>query len=104
MKNLFLSIFAITLSFGVFAQDTTTTKTVEPTMQQGPKKDVYALKEGKVWEFKNGQKSEVTTNVTLTNGSTLKTDGTVVTSDGQSTTLKEGQYVDVNGKIGDWKK
>jgi hypothetical protein len=39
-------------------------------------------------------------NVTLANGTIVKTTGEVVTKDGQISALKDGQYIDVNGNIG----
>ena len=103
MKNLFLSIFAIALSFGVFAQDTTSTKTPVIT-EQTQSKDVYVMKDNKMWVVKDNQKTEMAKDVTLVNGITIKTNGSLVTSVGQKMALKDGQYIDQDGKIGDWKQ
>lgn len=107
MKHLFLSMVAAALSFGAFAQDTTLTP-APPTEQQPPsaeqqqtqKKDMYVFKDSKMWEVKDGKTSEMAKDVTLANGTVVKTTGEVVTKDGQSSALKEGQYIDADGNIG----
>ena len=85
MKNLFLSAIAVTLSFGAFAQDTNPTKTTEPTEQAQPaqQKDVYVFK---------------------TSGTEVKTNGEVVSKDGEKVALKDGQYIDLDGNIGETTK
>ena len=103
MKNLFLSAIAVALSFGAFAQDTNPTKTTEPTDQAQPaqQKDVYVFKNSKMWEVKSGKISEMAKDVTLASGTTVKINGEVVSKDGQKVTLKDGQYIDLDGKIGE---
>ncbi|MEO6682281.1 MAG: DUF6799 domain-containing protein, partial [Ginsengibacter sp.] len=73
-----------------------------PTEQKTQKKNVYLMKENKMWQVKDGEKSELTEDVTLVNGTIVMANGTVKTTDGQSTTLKNGQYVDLEGNIGEW--
>ena len=104
MKNLFLTILAVTLSFGAFAQETPPAKDTIPTEQKTQKKDVYAMIDGKMWLIKAGEKSEMTDDVTLENGTIVMTNGTVQKTDGQTITLKNGQFVDLEGNVGDWKK
>ncbi|HXS58779.1 MAG TPA: DUF6799 domain-containing protein [Hanamia sp.] len=103
MKNLFLSAIAVALSFGAFAQNTNPTKTTEPTEQAQPaqQKDVYVFKNSKMWEVKSGKISEMAKDVTLASGTTVKTTGEVVTKDGEKVALKDGQYIDLDGKIGE---
>jgi hypothetical protein len=100
MKTLFLSMVAVALSFGAFAQDSTLSQTPPTEQQQTQQKDMYVFKDGKVWEVKNGKTSELTKDATLANGTVVKTTGEVVTKDGQSSALKDGQYIDVDGNIG----
>lgn len=106
MKNLFLSAIAVALSFGAFAQNTNQTKTTEPTEQAQPaqQKDVYVFKNSKMWEVKSGKISEMTKEVTLASGTIVKTNGEVVSKDGQTAALKDGQYIDLDGKIGETTK
>ena len=103
MKNVFLTLFALALSFGVFAQDTIPAKDTVPTEQKTQKKDIYVMKDSKMWQIKAGEKSELTEDVTLANGTIVMANGTVKSTDGQTTTLKNGQFVDLDGKIGEWK-
>ncbi len=103
MKNLFLTMFAVALSFGAFAQDTIPKKDTIPTEQKTQMKDVYVMKESKMWQIKAGEKSEMTADVTLLNGTIVMANGTVKKTDGQAITLKNGQFVDLEGNIGEWK-
>lgn len=100
MKSLFLSMVAVALSFGAFAQDTTLSQNPPTEQQQTQKKDMYVFKDSKVWEVKDGKIAELAKDVTLANGTVVKTTGEVVTKDGQTSALKDGQYIDVDGNIG----
>lgn len=102
MKKVFLSMIAAALSFGAFAQDSTKPATPPPTEQQSQhqQKDMYVFKNNKMWEVKNGNVTQLTKDETLNNGTVVKTNGEI-TKDGQTTALKEGQYVDVDGNIGE---
>lgn len=102
MKKVFLVMFGAALSFGAFAQDTTNTTTTTPTEQtQQQQKDMYVFKNNKVWAVKAGNITELADNATLSNGTIVKTTGEVVTKDGKSEALKDGQYIDADGKIGE---
>lgn len=103
MKNLFLTMLAVALSFGVFAQDTIPVKDTIPTEQKTQMKDVYVMKDSKMWQIKAGEKSEMTQDVTLVNGTIVMANGTVKKTDGVTVTLKNGQFVDLEGTIGEWK-
>lgn len=106
MKNVFLSMVAVALSFGAFAQETTpnpdstSTAPTEQQAQQHTQKDMYVFKNGKVWLVKSGNVTELTKDATLPNGAVVKTNGQVVSKDGQTVALKDGQYIDVDGNIG----
>ena len=107
MKNVFLSMIAVALSFGAFAQDSTsnqgTSNSTAPTEQQGQQqkhKDMYVFKNSKVWQVKGGNVSGLTEEATLPTGAVVKTNGDVVSKDGQTVALKDGQYIDVDGNIG----
>ncbi|MEO7315624.1 MAG: DUF6799 domain-containing protein [Ginsengibacter sp.] len=103
MKNVFLTMIAVALSFGAFAQENTPVKDTVPTEQKTQKKDVYVMKDSKMWQIKAGEKSELTQDVTLVNGTIVMANGTVKATDGTTTALKNGQFVDLEGKIGEWK-
>ena len=61
-------------------------------------------------EMKNGKLiikhdgAEVKADVRLSNGTWVKTDGTVIAKDGTRTVLKSGQCVDLDGKVMDTNK
>lgn len=100
MKNLCLLFLALALSFGVSAQtkaDTSHSKTHHAYSQKSH--EMYFLKDGKLMMNKNGTKSDVSQNVTLSNGTTIATDGKITWKDGKSETLKEDQWVDMTGKV-----
>ncbi|HEY9343290.1 MAG TPA: DUF6799 domain-containing protein [Hanamia sp.] len=99
MKKLLLSVFAIGLSLGVFAQD---------TQSQNKWKDHEGIfmKNGKVMVIKDGQKTQLLQDTTLSNGTTIMVDGTVKSSNGTTTMLKDGEFVNSDGTISEkkWKK
>lgn len=89
MKTIFFLIAGSILSFLVIAQDITT----EPLWQ----KYCAKLKDGKMIVMTDGM--ELTSDVTLNNGTTIKTDGTVIKSDGTKIILEDGDCVDKDGKM-----
>ncbi|HUZ59303.1 MAG TPA: DUF6799 domain-containing protein [Hanamia sp.] len=100
MKNLFLLIVAFTISIGVSDQTMSDTSHSRTHPEYANKNhEMYFFKNGKMVMSKNGTKSEVNQAVTLANGTTLSTDGKVTWQDGKSKTLKDGEWVDMNGKI-----
>lgn len=104
MKKLLIAVFAVVLSTGAFAQETQPAKDTIPTEQKVQKKNGYLMKESKMWTLKDGVKSEQTDDVTLANGTIVMANGTVKSTDGQTVTLKNGQFIDLDGKITEWKE
>ena len=104
MKKVFLAMIGAALSFGAFAQDTTSTQTTPPTEQpqQQPQqqKDMYVFKNSKMWAVKNGNITAMADDVTLSDGTVVKTTGEVA-KNGKTEALKDGQYIDVDGNIGE---
>ena len=103
MKKVFVSIFAMTLALGVFAQDSTNDANKmapKPGMQ---KHEGVIMRDGKLQMMKNGQTTPLTTDLTLDNGTVVMANGTVKTKDGTTTTLKEGDYVGMDGTMGNVK-
>ena len=102
MKKLFLAMIAATLSVGAFAQDTTNTQTTSPVEQQPQQqqKDMYVFKNSKMWAVKNGNITAMADNVTLPDGTVVKTSGEI-TKNGKTEALKDGQYIDADGNIGE---
>ncbi len=95
MKKAFISLFAITLTLGVFAQDSTMNKmTPKHNMQNH---EGIIMKNGKLLMMKNGQTTQLTSDLTLDNGTVVMANGTVKAKDGSTTTLKEGDYISMDG-------
>lgn len=103
-KNLILTMAIALISTGAFAQTTEPTEPQPqvPSEQKSQQKDVYLMQEGKMWWVKDADKIEMAEDVTLQNGTLVKTDGSVVKSDGEKVQLKNGQYIDRDGNIGEW--
>lgn len=55
------------------------------------------MKDGKMIVLFEGK--ELSTDVFLKNGTTVKPDGTIITREGVRTNLKEGECIDADGKI-----
>lgn len=60
------------------------------------------MKDGKLMSDKNGTKTDVTNDVTLSNGTKITTDGKVTWKNGKTQTLQNGEVIDMNGKIHNW--
>lgn len=100
MKKLFLMITALVmLTCGaVVAQDSTMNKKMK-THKMGKAKDHIMMKDGKMWVMKNGVHSEMKEPMTLENGTMVMTDGTVKMKDGKTMMLKNGNSIDMMGKM-----
>jgi hypothetical protein len=78
------------LSSGIFAFATLTTL-------QAADKDGVAMKDGKMMTVKDGVKAEMTGDMVLKDGTKVTSNGTVTSSDGKTWTLKDGEFIDVDG-------
>jgi hypothetical protein len=88
MKKMLFALAMLFVGSGVFAQDSTMMK------------KCFVMENGKVMAVKHGKEMTLTQNMMLKNGATIMPDGTVKMKDGTMSMLKEGQYVDVDGKMG----
>lgn len=105
MKILSLLIVAIAISFTASAQtsmDTTHHKTHHQYTKTHMNHERYIMKDGKLMSDKNGTKTDITNDVTLSNGTTITTDGKVTWKNGKTQTLQNGEMIDMNGKIHNW--
>ncbi len=104
MKKVLLSIFAITLSFGVFAQDSAMN---HMNMQEHKMKmknhDGIMMKDGKMMVMENGQTTELTQDRTLSNGTVVSANGKVKMANGTTKMLKDGDWVSMDGTMGNMK-
>src|SRR5580693_6425396 len=81
MKKFLFAALLMIIGYGGFAQ---TSK---------PINDYFAMKGGKVISMKGGKEATLAKTTKLGNGE-------MIMKDGSKMMLKEGQYVDVNGKMG----
>ena len=104
MKKVLVAVFAIALTTGAFAQDST--GTMNNKMSQSSKMNDHSgvmMKDGKVMVMKNGQVSTLTDNLVLDNGTTVMANGTVKMSDGTTSTMQDGDYMKMDGTKGKMK-
>ena len=94
-KKIIVLITACMFSLNALAQDYQDDKTQKPN--QTNVKYCAKLKDGKIMMMQN--KNQLTVDVTLANGTTIKTDGTVIKSDNTQTNLKDGECVDNSGDM-----
>jgi hypothetical protein len=118
MKKIILTMTAIAISAIVFAQSDSTNRMNQNTnvksghdinsnanqdMNQQTmdksKSDGYRMQNGKVIVSKNGQLTTMEKEMTFSDGSILKSDGTIIRKDGTKLMIKDGEYVDVTGKV-----
>jgi len=78
-------------------------KPVQPkgkVVSKGPSvKDGVTLKDGKVLMTQSSLTTTVTQEMALVNGTKIRPDGTVTMTDGTTTTLKEGDYMSLSGRL-----
>jgi len=101
MKKLLIlsaSLLLMTAS-ATFAQTPMTDTAMHHHNGMHKMKDCVAMKGGKVWVMKDGQKSEMTQTMTMTDGTMVMADGTVKNKDGKTWMLKDGEMIDMNGKV-----
>ena len=61
--------------------------------------DCVMMKDGKMVQMKGGKTSDLTADMTMTNGTVVMADGSVKMADGKTTTLKNGDCVMMDGKV-----
>lgn len=92
MKKLIAVLIFGALSFGAFAQDSTKHRDDTPW-------DYIMMKKGQLLEVQHGRQTPVKRDVTLVNGTTIHRNGKIDDSNGKTKWLKEGQYIQMDGKI-----
>jgi len=95
MKKVIVLIAACIFSLSAMAQDYQSDKSQKPT----PSSVKYCakVKDGKIMVMQNDK--DLTVDVKLANGTTIKMDGTIVKSDGTQTMLKNGECADNTGMV-----
>lgn len=112
MKKLIGVFVAIAITAGAYAQAGSTNGSTSPqelktnqnqNMQNNQVDKSHAdgvmMQNGKMMQVKNGQMTSLDHDLTLTNGTKVKSDGTCVKKDGTKMTLKDGQHLDMSGKV-----
>jgi hypothetical protein len=79
-------------------QDSVQNKMQDHQMQH-PKTDHVMMQNGKMMVMKQGKLMPMEKDITLKNGTKFMTDGTCITKDGNKTMIKEGEMMDMNGKM-----
>jgi len=83
----------------ILAIITVNAQNADQAQKKTMKKDCIMMKDGKVWQTKDGQTAELQQDVTLANGTVVMKDGNVKTKDGKTTMLKDGDCVWMDGKM-----
>lgn len=63
-------------------------------------KEFVTMKNGLALHVKNGDTTTLSSPLKLNNGGLVMPDGTIKLSDGTTKKLKEGEYIDIDGKMG----
>ena len=88
---------AFTLGTGVYAQEKKETKPAK--MEHSGMKDCVMMKDGKMMVMKGGKTGMMDKDMTMKNGATVMKDGTVKMKDGKTMMMKEGDMMDMSGKM-----
>jgi hypothetical protein len=78
---------------------TTTTAPKENTLPDTTMKEYVSMQAGQMIYVSNNKTSKMSKDMTMADGTLVKTDGTVITKDGKKIELHEGDRVYMNGKI-----
>lgn len=97
MKKLIGVLLFGAFSLGAFAQSTTRSQDDTPW-------DYVMMKNGKMIEVQHSKQTPLKKSITLVNGTTIHVNGKINDSNGKTKWLKEGQYIEMDGKIDDLKE
>ncbi len=104
MKKLIMCLLvAGTFTTAAVAQDATT-GSLNKTETTHQMQDCVMMKDGKVVEMNKEGTTTLTKDLTLVNGTIVSADGTVKSTDGKTWKLKDGEAVDMEGKLIEKKK
>jgi hypothetical protein len=101
MKHLAsITFLLLTLAtFGTYHASIQQTQEMQIQQPSTPVADGIKMLKGSMIVYKNGKASAMTTEMILSDGSRVMMDGTVVRKSGTKLRLKEGDHIDMNGKI-----
>jgi hypothetical protein len=102
MKKILLLISIFTLSTAVLQAQEKMEKSKSKMHHDGMEhkmKDCVMMKDGKMMVMKGGNTMDMSQDMTLTNGTTVATDGTVKMKNGKTMKMKDGDAMYMNGKM-----
>jgi hypothetical protein len=106
MKKINLLLLLFVINFGVYAQSSYGSS--YGTVRQNSDSirsnnlnipDGFVLKDGKTVMVKDGKFTTLKNEITLSNGTIVMSNGIFKTKDGKKIELKEGDHLDLNGKL-----
>ena len=108
MKKLIL-VFAVTaITAGAYAQTNSTSKSTNPHNKSENKNhkmhnhtDGVTMQDGKMVKVEDGKSTPLKKDRTMSNGTKISRDGTYTDKDGKKMKMKEGQHMDVSGRMTD---
>jgi hypothetical protein len=102
MKKMFLLIAVFTLSTAMLHAQEKMEKSKTKMQHNGmahKMKDCVMMKDGKMMVMKDGSTTDMSEDMTLGNGATVMTDGTVKMKNGKTMKMKDGDAMSMNGKM-----
>lgn len=113
IKKVLLAIAVVTITTGAYAQtndmnsnksqDMKNKSTLDNDYNQNSDvynhSDGYMIHNGRIMMIKNGKMTSVDKDVTLPNGTTITKDGTYLIKGGTKTKFKDGEHMDMSGKM-----
>jgi hypothetical protein len=95
MKKLFIAIVAVAFSTAVFAQSAPKAGAKSTTVSV----DHYTMKDGVMMHSRGAKEEAMTGDLKLNNGTVVSSKGEITMPDGKKSMLKNGQSIDMQGKI-----
>ena len=102
MKKMLLTIAAILLTCGAFAQTDTQSKTPDQTtkpVKSHRHANGYIMKDGRMMQVKDGNLMLIEKDITLSNGTVIMADGNYMEKGKPKTILRDGEHVDMDGNV-----
>ena len=100
MKKLFAMIAVFAISTAMFAQVQTEKKMETKQATAKAAHSDYAMMNGKMTHCMGDRHEPMMKDVTLKNGTLISTNGEVITKGGKKTMMKDGQCINMSGKMG----
>ena len=108
MKKLLILITALALSSTAFSQEKMEMKKGmkmgKMNHKMGMKKDHIMMMDGKMKMVKNGKEMPIENEMTMGDGTKVMADGMCTKKDGTTMTMKNGDMMDMDGKMGKMSK